>query len=548
MKKSIFILMIMGLCLGCSSEDNDNPTDPDNPDQNVAPVAVDDSFVTVKDEPIVLETLIENDQVGDFARIASIDTATEKNGTVVDNRNDTFTYTPANGFVGTDTFTYRLCDNQIPANCTVGTVTVEVVASLNPVGVQDEFSMEEDSVLTIDSLLENDVDVLDNATITSVDFSSSTGIVELNVETGILTYRPQEAFVGTDTFTYTVCNGAASEGFCDTATVTITITDQGSPEAVDDQINVPKDKTYIFSELLDNDVIIDDATITAVDGANNGVVELTNDSQVSYTPMIGFVGTDTFTYTLCDDDQPTATCVTATVTVTVVDEINFTIPAELQSYYQDMSFFDNEDLLLDAISSFTEDKQTRVLSYGERHNYLYEADEDPANSDNVILLYSGESRYWEEYTSDSNSHQPQTFNTEHVYPRSILDDLTEANSDLHHLRACDADVNTQRSNQSFVDGSGTYADLADGWYPGDEWKGDVARMIMYVNIRYGDSFDDIGDLQLFLKWNQEDPVSQIEKNRNNIIQGAQGNRNPFIDNPYLATLIWGGTPAENTWE
>ncbi len=53
---------------------------------------------------------------------------------------------------------------------------------------------------------------------------------------------------------------------------------------------------------------------------------------------------------------------------------------------------------------------------------------------------------------------------------------------------------------------------------------------------------------LFVRWNAEDPVSQIEIQRNNIIEGAQGNRNPFIDNPYLATIIWGGSTAEDLWD
>ena len=88
----------------------------------------------------------------------------------------------------------------------------------------------------------------------------------------------------------------------------------------------------------------------------------------------------------------------------------------------------------------------------------------------------------------------------------------------------------------------------NSWYPGDEWKGDVARAVLYLNIRYGEDYKEVGTLDLFLKWNREDPVSAFEKNRNNVIENAQGNRNPFIDNPYLVTLIWGGTPAENTWE
>ena len=52
---------------------------------------------------------------------------------------------------------------------------------------------------------------------------------------------------------------------------------------------------------------------------------------------------------------------------------------------------------------------------------------------------------------------------------------------------------------------------------------------------------------IFLEWNQQDPVSLYEQNRNNVLQNMQGNRNPFIDNPYLATLIWNGPTAEDTW-
>jgi len=52
---------------------------------------------------------------------------------------------------------------------------------------------------------------------------------------------------------------------------------------------------------------------------------------------------------------------------------------------------------------------------------------------------------------------------------------------------------------------------------------------------------------IFLEWNAEDPVSEVEIQKNEIAQIRQGNRNPFIDNPILATLIWGGPEAEDTW-
>ena len=58
---------------------------------------------------------------------------------------------------------------------------------------------------------------------------------------------------------------------------------------------------------------------------------------------------------------------------------------------------------------------------------------------------------------------------------------------------------------------------------------------------------DANMIDLFLQWNVEDPVSDFEANRNEVLAGIQGNRNPFIDNPYLATIIWGGLAAEDTW-
>jgi hypothetical protein len=54
-------------------------------------------------------------------------------------------------------------------------------------------------------------------------------------------------------------------------------------------------------------------------------------------------------------------------------------------------------------------------------------------------------------------------------------------------------------------------------------------------------------LQVYLQWNVDDPVNSFEDQRNPYLENVYGNRNPFIDNPYLATLIWGGDPAEDRW-
>jgi endonuclease I len=185
------------------------------------------------------------------------------------------------------------------------------------------------------------------------------------------------------------------------------------------------------------------------------------------------------------------------------------------------------------------------LDYSDTYPWVKLADEDESNTFNVVLMYNSQSESKNNTIGGGNTTQPEVWNREHVYPQSLIN--APADADLHHLRACDGVINNNRGNLAFKAGSGSYGQTSGGWYPGDEWKGDVARMIMYVYLRYGEPFGDIGTQSLFVEWNAEDPVSNIERQRNDIIYGAQGNRNPFIDQPYLATYFWGGTPAEDTW-
>ena len=158
------------------------------------------------------------------------------------------------------------------------------------------------------------------------------------------------------------------------------------------------------------------------------------------------------------------------------------------------------------------------------------------------------------------------WNREHVFPKSLaspnlVTNFPGAGTDVHNLRACDYSTNASRSNKKYDAGNGNSSSNNQGnWYPGDEWKGDVARIIMYMYLRYPNQceptsvgvgtqlFSPNGDMpDVFLNWNFSDPVSEFEETRNNSIANVQGNRNPFIDNPYLATLIWNGPAAEDKW-
>jgi endonuclease I len=544
MKKILFLMATLFI-LACSKNDEGGIQPPVKPSVAEVPVAVNDELSTSENTYLKFSGLLDNDTVNEYARITSIDSKTTKGGSVVNNRDGTYTYNPNQDFIGEDTFEYTMCDNASPKKCSTATVTVTVSAA-SVVALEDAYETEEDKVLVITNHLDND-DVPDNAVVNSVGVEGTIGSVELQND-GNIKYIPADSFAGEDSFTYTVCNDHETP-ICSTATIKITVIDEGDPAAVNDEVFMSYGTTSLtLSSLLKNDSVIDGAVITSAEATGTGGIVVNEDGTVTYTPEVGFSGDDTFTYTLCDDDSAEPGCSTATVTVSIIEAVSFNMPASLQDYYGDFFLTTNTDINFTQVSDLTIGSHTTILSYGERHNYLYDADEDLNNPDNVILMYTGESRYWEEYWSDSNSYSPQTFNTEHIYPQSRLS-AADAVTDMHHLRVADSGINSKRLNYPFTEGSGE-AGLINGnsWYPGDEWKGDVARMVLYLNIRYGETFNKVGNLDLFLKWNVEDPVSVFEIQRNNVIETGQGNRNPFIDNPYLATLIWGGDPAENKWQ
>lgn len=199
------------------------------------------------------------------------------------------------------------------------------------------------------------------------------------------------------------------------------------------------------------------------------------------------------------------------------------------------------------------------LSYSQVWTALQQTDEDPANPANVVLLYSGRSQ-----SKSSNGGNADDWNREHVWPQSHGDFGTAAGpgTDLHHLRPEDVTVNSTRGNKDFDTGGSTVAECpgcrtdADSFEPRDAVKGDVARMLMYMAVRYegGDGFADLelddsvtngsaprtGRLSVLLRWHAADPPDGQERRRNEVIFATwQHNRNPFIDHPEWAASIWG---------
>ncbi|WP_138433714.1 endonuclease [Winogradskyella algicola] len=211
----------------------------------------------------------------------------------------------------------------------------------------------------------------------------------------------------------------------------------------------------------------------------------------------------------------------------------------------------------------------RAQTYADVIDILMEADQNPANSNQVWLLYTEEGRAkLDLQTGSSNAGK---WNREHTFPRSRggffdieedevadgidvfwtteADSLRHGNSDAHALRAADAAENSTRGNQHYGQYIGPSGTLGS-------FRGDVARSVLYMEIRYNGlevvngfptTTGQLGDLATLLDWHRNDPPDDFEMNRNNVVYTWQFNRNPFIDQPDLVEYIWGNNVGE-VWD
>ena len=170
------------------------------------------------------------------------------------------------------------------------------------------------------------------------------------------------------------------------------------------------------------------------------------------------------------------------------------------------------------------------------------------------------------YGINANGGKDAIWNKEHIWAQS--NGISgAAKSDLHHLMAADKKLNNSRSSFDFgnvsiknacedVFGNKTTNYLSGVFEPADEYKGDIARALMYMATRYysGDgagakltlqsesgSTGTMGGIEDLLLWNQQDAPDSFEVNRNGLVQTFQHNRNPYIDHPEYACRVWGNT-------
>lgn len=227
-------------------------------------------------------------------------------------------------------------------------------------------------------------------------------------------------------------------------------------------------------------------------------------------------------------------------------------------------------------------------SYGALWGFFneYELDKYYENDNTILDVYSENPEREDPYTYEASegqcgsagySQEGDCYNREHLMPQSWFNKGMPMRTDIHHIFPVDGYVNaihghmpfgevdnpTQTSLNGSKKGQNSYdfpgAYTGQVFEPIDEFKGDIARTYLYMAMRYENqisnwqhsnsgsqnTFDGTSDqvfndwtIDMLLKWHKEDPVSQREIVRNDAAYDFQGNRNPFVDHPEFAEMIW----------
>lgn len=321
-----------------------------------APYVQDDAASTLKNTPVVVSVLLNDN--GDWVGSA----ITQASNGVVTGVKGTLQYTPNTDFEGIDTFTYTLTDSSGPSF--TATVNITVVASTT-LGVQDDSATSQRNTAVPIDVLANDTGNWVDGMITQPLSGSVKGIAY-----GVVEYTPNANFVGFDKFTYTLID---SSGPSFSATVNITVLAGAVPDLQADTA-ITRSNSSVTIAVLENDAgYWVDGGVTQP-GSGSITATGPNDEHIKYTPNVGFLGVDTFTYSATDKSGPT---LTTTVTVAVNDSpiakddftavnLNTSVTVSVQ---------DNDDIVTTvgfASKSFTQPDFGTVTEIGD--NFVYAPD------------------------------------------------------------------------------------------------------------------------------------------------------------------------------
>ncbi|GAB4262371.1 MAG: hypothetical protein Kow0092_12700 [Deferrisomatales bacterium] len=290
---------------------------------NQPPVANDDRFTVAENGTLTVDApgVLANDGDADGDALTAQLAAPPAHGTLTLDTDGSFTYRPAPGFSGSDSFTYRAADALVTGN--VATVVVEV-SGINepPVARDDSFTAEAGTTLTVSApgVLGNDSDPDGDPLTATLASGPAHGSLTLDPDGGFA-YTPTAGFLGADSFSYTVGDGSFTSP---EAVVTLTVREPNRvPTAVPDAYGVDEDTALVVSApgVLGNDTDPDGDALRAALLAPpaHGTLDLAADGSFTYTPEAGFHGTDTFTYT-AGDGRLTSSGASVAVTVRPVND------------------------------------------------------------------------------------------------------------------------------------------------------------------------------------------------------------------------------------
>jgi uncharacterized repeat protein (TIGR01451 family)/LPXTG-motif cell wall-anchored protein len=283
-----------------------------------APVAADDATATPSQTAVDVDVLAnDSDDNGDALTLTGVTGAAHGTATVVGSGAAARVhYVPAAGWFGADTMTYTVTDGTTPVTAQL-TVTT---GSAAPVAAGFSRTVSGGTPTAIDVLSHvTDSDTAAASLSTIGTAGAAHGSVSVN-SSGAVVYTPNATYAGPDSFTYTVQD---PEGNIATATVTLTVSNQG-PAASDDTAIVPLNGSVDVNVLLnDSDGNNDPLVVSVTSGTTpHGTVTVLPSKQIRYTPTPGYLGTDSFTYTVDDGNGGTDT---ATVDVSVANDPPVTV-------------------------------------------------------------------------------------------------------------------------------------------------------------------------------------------------------------------------------
>jgi len=297
---------------------NENPNQP--------PVAKDDTTTTDFQTPATIDVLTNDTDADGNLEPASLSvTKAPSNGSVLPSNNKLI-YTPKDGFSGTDTFEYKICDT---ANlCDTAIVTINVnkkpAVIVGPKAIDDSSTTLKNTPATVD-ILTNDTynDGKPQNAVLSIISNPSNGTVSIG-QNGQAIYTPKTDFTGVDTFEYKLCDLST---LCTSAKVTITINApqliNNPPVAIDDSTTTEKNKAVTMDVLAndsDKDGDLNPNSLIIKTQPTNGTLDIVN-NKVVYTPKTDYTGTDSFIYKICDiTNQCTEAKGTITISAPIVAE------------------------------------------------------------------------------------------------------------------------------------------------------------------------------------------------------------------------------------